>query len=93
MIRYIVIKGIGSGDIVYDGDDRSDALGFFISPGEMYEIDLEPVTHDLSIMRSTSIGIGAGKNMIDVDKMRINRNVLEAILEGSDAQTEIPSSG
>jgi len=95
MKRYIVVNGVGSDDIIYNGNDRSAALEEFINPefisdGEMYEIeiDLNSDVHNLSIGRSLSIN---GREEM-MDRMRIHKNVLDALLEGFDAQTEIPSS-
>ena len=89
MVRYIVIKGIGSENIVHSGDDEEVALGALCERGyEMYEIDLNPNAHGLRINKRIYF---MGQKKI-VEGIRIHRKVLDALLEDSEAQTEVTSS-
>ncbi len=78
-VKYVVVNGIGSDQILYIGCDKDAAIKALGGDGrEMYEISLNEVSkHGLFIERS--IFLSGDKN--SGGGIRIHRNVLDALLE------------
>jgi len=77
MTKYMIVKRVGSGEIVYSGMNRDAAFGVFGEDNrKMYEISLDSETHELLIDSSLWLSGGQASG----DHMRIPRNVLKALL-------------